>query len=309
MSSYKIDYTKNIFCACIWPKAEFSKNRVKILSSFQDCKIIAEKSYHFKQNKFRYFVFQVYCKHPWSGSASNYYLGSAKKAFHCWKKREACHFIFFEAESTEKVLAMKKEIRKMLKMDNHSIHITDNNEETMQLERLILNENSLEFINKGRPDRYPFIEKRIQKFVKYADEAGINREHYAFDSSVLLALYGLRRPRDIDFLTTDEKCMTINVFDCDCHNSCPYYLEPIEQLVEENKNYFWWNGNKYITLSVISRMKQIRNEKKDQRDVYLIEKIVQTNKYNLAAHIALLFINIANDCKLLLRKIYKSIKR
>lgn len=306
MSTVQIDYTNCVFCAIIWPRANFSKNRDKILGEFQDCKVITEKDCRFSRNKFRYLISQVYSSHPWIGSAKNHYFGSARKGFNCFKKDECCHFIFFEAKNIEKVLSIKKRVREMMGMGNHSIHITDNNNETIQIERLILNDNSLDFISKGKPDHYPSIEKKIQRFTKQADEVGIDRSDYAFDSSVILGLYGLRRPRDIDFLTTNDKCKSLNVSDCDCHNDCEYYDQTVKEMLDNQDYYFWWNGNKYISIDVVLRMKRKRNEKKDRIDVYLIENIRGNN--SLSVRIVMMMVNFVNECKLIVRNIYKKIK-
>lgn len=292
------------FIACIWPRADFKKNKEIIYENLKDCHILYEKEYSFKFNKFSRFIYQIYHMHPWVGNAGNHYLGSIKKGINCYAKGGLCHFIVFEADSTETVLNIKREIRDKIGCSNHSIHITDDSNETSEIENIILSDNSLSFILEGKPDRYASIERKIKKFVELADNNGISRDAYAFDSSAILGMYGLRRPRDIDFITTDSNCAGLKTKDTDCHNGCEYYDLSVEDMINNPENYFWWNGNKYISLKIVRDMKNARGEKKDKRDVYLIDNGLHMK---LRHFIPIAYFRICNDIMLFARFVGKDI--
>lgn len=295
---------KERYLACIWPRADWKKNKEKILKHFEGCKIVDEIEHYFKFRAFKYFIYQIYHMHPWVGNAYNHYFGSARKAYNCYKKNNPCYFIAFEAGDLEEVLEIKSRIRKELGLDNHSIHITDDSAETIEIERIIRSNNSITFINEGRPDKYPTIEKKVKAFNKLTEKKGISVYDYAFDSSVILGLWGLRRPRDIDFLTVNEECKLLNTDYSDCHNDCGYYLKTIEELVNDDVNYFWWNGNKYIYKDVVRDMKNKRGERKDKKDVFLFEKCINPG---LKYFFQKLIINIENDIKLFARYIIRDL--
>ena len=52
------------------------------------------------------------------------------------------------------ILDIKKRIRDIYGIGNHSVHMTDNTEETIQIANIILNKNSIHLLSYGCPDKY-----------------------------------------------------------------------------------------------------------------------------------------------------------
>ena len=86
--------------------------------------------------------------------------------------------------------------------------------------------------------------------------------------STVLALYGLRDCKDLDFIY-------YNNAPSDSHNQYleTHYKLTLDDIVNNPLYHLYYNGFKYVSLDVIKNMKMIRNEPKDVVDVNLIEKM------------------------------------
>ena len=46
------------------------------------------------------------------------------------------------------------------------------------------------------------------------------------------------------------------------------------EIIYNPENYFYFNGFKFISLNILKKMKQNRNEEKDKNDLKLINKLI-----------------------------------
>ena len=86
-------------------------------------------------------------------------------------------------------------------------------------------------------------------------------------------MYGLREAKDIDYIEKDNKDIKLKMYGCHKGKWFNYYKINKENILYNPENHFYCNGLKFVSLNVIKKMKTNRNEKKDIKDLELINKI------------------------------------
>jgi hypothetical protein len=260
-----IQLSKNNYMAIIWPSAD---KKIDYLNYFE--KVIFEKKITFNVNGAHNFVSQVYREHNWVGSFEDGYNGSIVKVSETFKNYSFLHIVFFENDNFDEVIKLKDKLRNIFKIDKSSVHITDNNQETNDLAKLLLNENSIHFLNHAKPNKYGSVYNKLKKFKNILDSEAINLNEIILAGSTSLGVYGLREINDIDYLSSNPNLLKYGI---DNHNSeLVHYGKTINELIYNPKHHFYFNGFKFISMESLKKFKLKRDEIKDKLDVLLIEK-------------------------------------
>lgn len=280
-----VEYLKhkdNCYFACLWPVAyEESKLKQaeKIISEYG--KIVYSRDVMMNRNGLRNFMIQIYGHQAWVGTYENKYEGVDGKVTPCYAKGKATHTIVFSADCLDSVLEIKKRIRQIYRLENHSIHISDNMLETKQMAELLYNENSMHHLNYGKPDLYKTVNARVKEFKELVLKNDMELSRFIVDSGSVLEIYGLRLSRDLDYLTDYSDIDFLRTENCDNHISeLSYYNCSVSDLIYNPNNYFVCNGVKFVSLTKLQEMKSRRGEKKDKRDVKFIRKCWRKRNLN-----------------------------
>ena len=198
---------------------------------------------------------EIYLSEGWASEK-----GIMKKCKQCFRGMGNVTFVLIDAESLETVKAMKKEIRTLFKVGNHSVHINDFHEDTIRIAKTVFNRNSINFLNNRKIVSFPNYKKLMAK-TKPNDNEMIT-------GSAVLSLYGLRDCKDIDKIYYNNP-------PSDSHNQYigTLYKLTLDAMANNPLYHLYHNGFKYVSLDVIKNMKKIRNEPKDIIDVKLAEEI------------------------------------
>lgn len=270
----------NTYLVCIWPRADYEVLYDQIYKYLEEqAKIVYEKKIKFTVTGFIYFIAQIYSHQDWVGNEKNHFLGAAEKARNCWdEKRKVLSFVI-EAQSLEQVQHIKEHIRGMFGIGNHSIHITDNQKETIGIASLLYNKNSLDLLNYGEPDKYLQSSLKRKTFAQYVRKAKMSIEDFVVDSSSVLALYGLRDAEDIDYLYLHDSTELFDDKNMGCHEEfLNLYGMSKNEMILDPENYLVYDGIKFVTLNILLKFKRNRGEKKDIVDCKLIENFMSKNK-------------------------------
>ena len=270
----------NVYLVCIWPRADYETFYDKIYGFLKkEAKIVYEKKIRFTETGFLYFIAQIYKHQDWVGDEKDHFSGAAEKARNCWDKKRPLLSFVIESDTLARVLHIKAHIRDMFGIGNHSIHITDDQKETVYIADILYNENSLHVLNYGMPDKYQESAIKRKRFARYVCGAGMSLERFVIDSSSVLALYGLRDAADIDYLYLDGTKELFEDGDVGCHDQYLYhYGLSKNELILDPSCYLVYDGIKFITLDVLLRFKQSRREKKDIIDCELIKSFMSSNR-------------------------------
>jgi len=186
--------------------------------------------------------------------------GIRKKCQQCFRGMAQVTFVLIDAKNLETVKEMKKEIRALFKVGNHSVHINDYHVDTVRIAKTVFNDNSIHFLNKRRDVLFPNYKKLMSG--KKPDDNTI------ITGSTVLSLYGLRDCKDVDLIYFNNPPV-------DSHNQYlgNLYKLTLDAIFNNPKYHLYYNGLQYVSLDVIKNMKKMRNEPKDVIDVKLAEEI------------------------------------
>ena len=200
-------------------------------------------------------VKEIYLSDGWANEK-----GIRKKCKQCFRGMSKVSFVLIDAKNLETVKEMKKEIRALFKVGNHSVHINDYHIDTIRIAKTVFNDNSIHFLNNRKDVLFPNY-KKLMSDTKSDDNT-------IMTGSTVLSLYGLRDCKDIDLIYFNNPPV-------DSHNQYvgTLYKLTIDEIFNNPMYHLYYNGFKYVSLDVIKNMKKIRNESKDVIDVKLAEEI------------------------------------
>lgn len=282
-----LEYCKmnpNTYFASVWPVAGDKKQQMDQMLALMEnsCKIIYSKKINMGFEALNNFIAQVYMKEDWTGTSESQYEGSKGKTKNCYLWGNETTIYILEAASFETIFNMKQNIREIFKIGTHSIHITDNQPETIRLANLMLNRNSLDYLFRGKPLIYTEFNKKVDGFKMALLENHYEPDDFIVASSGVMGVYGLRDIRDIDFFTLRSDYEVLENDSCENNQAyAGFYDKQLDDLIYNPDNYLIYNDIKFITLDVLKQYKTASNRDKDIMDLKLIDGLTNddTNSY------------------------------
>lgn len=274
-----VEHSRNTYIAFLWPSiAGYEKEVEKFIP-----RIVYKKELKLNINGAHNLLTQIYRGEDWIGNFENGYAGINGKMNECFGLNKTLTVIAFQANSLEDVVNIKSKVRSKFKLGKHSIHITDNFEESIDISRLVFNDNSIHFLNYAKPYKF-FDNKEILKFIRRKIyDSSTPRESVVIDGGAVLSLYGIRKSSDIDYISTSR----INehysdLFSFESHlNQLTYHQTAAENLIWDPHFYFWFEGLKFISLNQIYEMKKKRDELKDRVDCSAISALIKNQNFKI----------------------------
>ncbi len=224
-------------------------------------------------------VRQMYDGEHWVGSFANRFEGAQNKAAECFRTDGPVRVYVYTSDDFEKVKAAKQQIRDLFGISNHSVHVNDTHEETVRLGRLLLNDNSVHFLNNAQLITFPRFQACLDNYKKVLREKGVDSECLCIDGSAVMAAYGIREARDLDYLHFGYDNLTFDYPHelIGSHNSeIAHHVTTRDDIIFNPRNHFYYDGVKFASLNVIRALKQKRGEPKDFDDVALIDRFITT---------------------------------
>lgn len=269
------------FFVCIWPVAD--KKILPVVEELLEkiVEIVYSQDVYLNYEGMRNLMIQIYGKQDWVGNIDDKFDGVKYKAKPCFRENELLKTYLIESKSFEEVVNIKNQIREIFGIGNHSIHISDDKEETREMAELLYNPNSVNFMNYASPYEFSLVFEKLKIFKRMINDNDLKREKFIIDSSSILEVCGLRAARDLDFLTDyiyehDYSKEALNIFpDIDSHeNQLIYHSISIKDMLYNPQNYFYYQGMKFLSVERLMEMKQFRNEVKDVIDVKLCKEFI-----------------------------------
>lgn len=268
----------NCFMACLWPKAD-SDRMDDVESKLRSIgHIIYAQDVYLTYQGMCNLMAQIYGHQSWTGSIENHFSGVRGKADACYRENKPIRTYLFEASDVDLVVEIKRQIREIFQIENHSIHISDNQNETIDMVELLYNRNSVEFLNRADPYKYSKVYNKIRELKELIERNGYDRSRFIIDSSAVLEAYGLRQAADLDFLTDYVFEEENQIEEADNHRSqLPYHNVSLLEMLYDPENYFYFEGMKFLAPQRLIEMKTNRGEMKDIKDVRMLKKIICKN--------------------------------
>ncbi len=257
-----------------WPKAVAASGNIKLAEEKlrKNTQIVYEKDVELTYPGYRNLLIQVYQSNEWVGTIENHFQGVMGKVDEIYEPRMPLKVVLLQTESgatADKITQLKEEIRELFGLEKSSCHSSDSRDEMLTMVHLLLNDNSVHALNFGKIDFDKETYQQLALFRKKLSERNIDLNRVIIDSSAVMAVYGMRVARDVDYLTDTE--IDIHMENVDHHSGqLQYHCHSLDELLYDPRNYFYSMGMKFISLSVLKEFKKKRNEKKDQEDLRLI---------------------------------------
>lgn len=277
---------QNLYMACFWPRSFTLPERKKQADEYIESRvnILYRKKIKFNKVGIRNFLLQIYGHMSWIGNVDNHYRGvNSKMDEVVFKDIETVEFYLLQADSFDTIFNLKKEVRDIYNIGLSSVHITDNIRETRQIANLIYNPNSIHHLLHSYPDKFIKSYRLLLSFKDIVKEHNIDPEIYVLDSSMVMAIYGIREAADLDYLTEDKDCQLISTLckqqgSMECHDRfIKYHTASNKDLIYNPHNFFVFNDIKFLTLNEIYRYKKNKGEEKDKNDIKLISAYISND--------------------------------
>ena len=130
-----LQWKSDCLVACLWPRmGTITQKETAINLLKENTTLFYQKTFDVNLKALTLFVAKVYRKQSWVGTEKNGYIGAMDKALNCYERGNTLDLCFFATEqSHEDILLLKDRIRELFPYDKHSIHITDDFEETKDI--------------------------------------------------------------------------------------------------------------------------------------------------------------------------------
>jgi len=276
-----VEYSSHVHIAFILPIAKSSDAQIETLIP----NIIYQKEMTLTPNGAHNLLSQIYYGEAWLGTVENDFSGSKGKLVECFKSFDPVKVVVFQANDLDEVLEIKEKIRECFNVGKHSIHITDTQEEALRTARIVLNENSIHFLNYAKPNKFLSTHKKIDNFKHFLEKNTLNERDIVIDSSMVLAAYGLREAKDIDYIDATGIDILYTMDEINAHDEVLiHYPESKNELIYNPKYYFYFNDIKFMVFNAVYKMKQSRAEVKDVNDCKMMEALIENNQIKALIH-------------------------
>lgn len=273
-----IEYVSNVYIALIWPTAVGQDSKIEEIIP----NIVYRKEISLNVNGAHNLLSQLYYGEDWLGSVEDDFKGTRGKLVECFKTFDPIRVIAFQAESLDEVLQIKEKIRDVFKVGKHAVHITDTKEEALQTARMVFNDNALHFLNYAKPNKYASTHKKIDDFKLFIKENNLDSNDLLLDSSIILSVYGLREASDTDYFCSDNSKIKSNFDDINMHDEVlECYDEKKNEMIYNQKFYFYFNDVKFISFPQLYKMKTKRDEEKDRNDCKIMEALIEEDRLKI----------------------------
>lgn len=290
MAIESLKWHDNIFALFLWPKAHKSADKLQKAISLiaNETSILYQVEYKLTFEAIKNLMIQLYGHMDWVGSIDDGYANITGKADEVWADNGLVRIVLVQANSCEEVLAIKGKVRDMFSIGLASIHSTDNIRETKMAMNALLNPNSRHHLLNADVTRYKDSYKLFTRFKDIISHGGFDKDEFVLDASMVLSIYGLRPARDLDYycLHASPEKQYPGGEDIEEHDDTQksFYSLPIEDLINDPRNFFVYNEIKYVTLRNLLLFKKNRynvtHEPKDAEDIKLIQSILSNhNKF------------------------------
>lgn len=273
-----IELSSNVYIAFIWPNDLELGN----ISNHID-NILYQKNIRLNVNGAHNLLSMLYKGEDWLGCRSDNYPGVIGKLTNCFKNFDKdLQIIAFQATNLKAVLNIKDNIRKIANVGKHSIHITDSQEEAVDLSKIIFNDNGVDFLNAGKPNKYVENFELIKSIRASFEDGGVSVNDFSLDSGSTLSVFGIRKSNDIDYFLSELASFKPKKEEFEEHDSeLVYHKQNKETLLYDPRFYFIYEGVKFVSLKQVSNMKVERGSAKDVSDVLCIKSITDNNKWKI----------------------------
>lgn len=279
MASQYAHLKKKCYMACLWPVADLEKSNEVEEELKKVGNIIYSQDVYLNREGMKNFMVQIYGHQGWTGNIENHFQGVYAKVDACYRKGQAVRTYLFEADNLEIVVETKKKIRDIFGLENHSIHISDTQEETEAMVNLLYNNNSVSFLNFAEADRYSSVWSALKNIKMKLVEKGYEADRFLVVSDTVLEVYGLRENEEICMITDySAKICDEVIKKCKFDGSVKLQAVETSNSLFNPENYIFVNGMKVLSITRLQEYLQQFNNTECASDIVLCQEFLKREK-------------------------------
>lgn len=246
----------------LWPKANlYAEKKKASLDYLRDTtEVIYERDLKLSYEGVRNLMIQLYGHMDWTGGYANGYPNIYGKVDEVWDSNGVTRAVLARVPSVDNMQSIKEHVRDIFGIGLASIHSTDDTQEMLIAVNSLFNPNSRHFLLNGHPTRFL---KSYALFEKFRDllNKTTDADNYLIESSMILALYGIREARDLDYLTLSDSPIATDDEDMEDHrDALHFHTKSLSDIIVSPQNYFSFYGIKFLTPENLLNYKNKRNE-------------------------------------------------
>lgn len=272
MTTQYVDLDPKTFVATIFPAAGSEQDRFISGVLRERTEVVSVKRIALSRLGAFNFIGLIYQGEEWLGDLRDRFAGQRRKLVECFgDRRGVVRGVVFRCPSLEVSREVKQLIRARLGRGHAPIHIGDTRESTIRTARAIFNDNTVQFLNRSRGHRLPGFQALWREFEGFA-RAFPDEGDLCVDGGAVLAHFGLRETRDIDFLHMEDVAGSSSF---ECHNNLDHFFPYSRaRIIQDPRLHFYRGTIKCVIPQLVLEMKEKRGEPKDRRDVALLRKVL-----------------------------------
>lgn len=257
LATIALDFDSTLRVAVVWPNGVHKYK--DIIKEYGDA-LVYTYSLNLSKNGINTLCAIAYKNEEWTGKSGEAWQGARRKGKHCFKFGQPTKFMIFETRGEARDIELKESIRKICGGGKHSIHSTDNVEETKDIVKITLMPFAKVILNKLRL-------KTVAKCINSLDIDYKNQS--VFTGSIALELFSMREANDIDVISIDANVKHSE--EVGLHNDyMHWYPSDLILYFEDPSLTYNIMGYRFISLNEVLGFKTNRDENKDKRDIRAI---------------------------------------
>ena len=270
-----IEFSENIYIAFLWPSAV--NNRGKVERKIPN--IIYKKKIKLNLDGAHNLLTHIYENEDWLGTLSKNFPGVRVKVMECFKNFNPLYVYLFQCEKHEEVIEIKQTIRDLYDLGKHSIHITDTKEEVIRLSRYLFNNNSIHFLNYGKPYINHEFDILLDKF-RRSFKNQFDSEKILLCGESTLSIYGVYPKMNLNFLSYNNKEDDHRIPNFkESRNSFDKLEIGFNELLFNPRNYFYYKSFKLLSFE--NSIRYIEKNKMNRVNLNEIDALFfEVNKQN-----------------------------
>lgn len=212
---------------------------------------------------------RVYAGEPWLGRPEDDFPGIRNKLIPCFGAGGPLRVLVFDAPADRDRVQIKEQVRELFGVGKHSIHITDTHGEAVELAHLNFSPSARHFLDHGRPMAFSETRAGLNTLRGYMATSRLSPRDFAVDSGMVMGLYGLRPPGDIDVVAPSE--LTDGPVE---RHDTPHHSAAPSEILQDPDLHFRFAGISFVSLAEVAALKRRRLAGRDREDLLLISSLM-----------------------------------
>lgn len=266
---------ENISLVCVLPGTGRKGREQKILAALkaESRKIVYEKRFELSKAGLTNLM-QLFSSPQWMGKADGHLLPEEKITGPGFSQAGSAVVYVLEGECFKYGVQTDENYPTRSPGENPGIYIMNDHAEAIQLALLLLNQNSIDFLNTGKQSPDHHFKKKIDGFKKMIADHGCSSEEFMIGLNGVMALCGSKGDKEIGYMTASGNCGLIEDIDSHIQHKClDLDQSTINDLIFNPDNYFFYRGMKFITLKMARKYGAVGKVQEDQPDMKLMASL------------------------------------